>query len=143
GRRPSSESPDGTGGSRLKAKKSSCPLSQAPPSKTFRLRPRVEKRLQLARCFAAETRHLRDLLDRGHPNPLNRTELFQERGFASSANSRKFIENAFGNSLQTKLGIIGIGHPMRFIPNSLQQFQGIVVMAQSKRFRCGWPIDFF
>src|SRR5258706_3917325 len=82
---------------------------------------RVQKSLQISRHFLAEARDGGELFDGGQAHPLDGAEFLQQGGFAASADSREFIEDAFGNSLQPKLGVVSVGEAMRFIAHALEQ----------------------
>src|SRR5205807_10341566 len=80
----------------------------------------LEECFQFGGGFAAETRHLRQLLDGGQTQALEGAEFFQQCRLALLADAGELIEDAFGNPLEAQLGVIGVGKSMRFIAHPLQ-----------------------
>ena len=58
-----------------------------------------------------------------------------ERGGASClsvlTDAREFIQQTLRNLLQPELGVVGVGEPMRLIPDSLEKLQRPAVVAES------------
>src|SRR5215213_90994 len=53
---------------------------------------------------------------------LDAAEFFEEGGFAALADAGEFVEDAFGNALEPKLGVVGVSEAMRFVADALEKF---------------------
>jgi hypothetical protein len=62
-----------------------------------------------------------DLLDGGKLQAAHRAESLEERGLALFANTREIIQDTLGNPLEPELGVVGVGEPVGFIPDPLEQ----------------------
>ena len=73
---------------------------------------------------------------------LDRAEFFEQRRLALLADAGKFIEDAFGDFLEPKLRVVGVGEPMGFVPHPLQEFERAGIVAQPQRFALAGPVNF-
>src|ERR1041384_885099 len=82
----------------------------------------VEEGFEFLRGFAAEAGDFGDLFEGGEAEALDAAEFFEERSFAALADAWEFVENAFGNPLETQLSIVGVGEAMGFVAHALEEF---------------------
>src|SRR5437899_2196229 len=101
----------------------------------------VEPGFELRRGPAAEAGDLGYLIDRREPQPLDGTELLQQRRLARAADARELIEDALGDSLEPELRVVGVGKPMRLIAHALKELEGGVVEAQPQRLRLARAVN--
>src|SRR6266581_1295381 len=66
---------------------------------------RLQKHLQFPGRFSAKARHSGNVLNRRQPKPVHRAEFFEQGRLPLLADAGKFVENAFGNLLQTQLRV--------------------------------------
>ena len=64
---------------------------------------------------------------------LNGSKPPQQGLFAGITNARKFIQNALADLLQSQLGIVGVGKPMGFITDSLEELDRSAVQPGPQR----------
>src|SRR5688572_10892914 len=92
-----------------------------------------EEGFQFGGDFAAEAGDLGELFQSGGAEALDRAEFFQQRRFSPFTDSRKFVENALGNFLQTQFRIVSVREAMRLVAHALQKFQGASVVIEPQR----------
>ena len=81
----------------------------------------LQKQMHVFRQFSANSFRSRDLVNACPAETINRPEPLQQQTFPILTHARTIVENAFFDSLFHEQLVIGVGKPMCFVADALEQ----------------------
>src|SRR5208282_217951 len=97
----------------------------------------LEELLQFQRGFSAESRHGGNGFEGGQAEALDGAEFAQERRLALLADAGEFIQDALGEFLESKLGVVGVGEAVGFVAHTLEELERAGIRAETEGFGDG------
>ena|GEM_PF-3780113 len=83
--------------------------------------------------FWAEACDLANFVHRCDAQPVDLTEVFQQRGAAHFAQAGQIIQHALPDFFRAELGVIGVGEAVRFVAQALEEVESGMIERQVQR----------